>query len=178
MSSGLCSGKVDPNWVVKRAERYLEAGADMIMIDSNGLMSSLDNLRSDLVAKIIERLGVEKIMFEANDPTVSEWFIKNYGPKVSCSSLTCIHVCFIITWSVPIYSSLIHASKLLQILHILLLLLVISRNRFAILGSTTKFLSLFSVLVIFQDDRTICVVDMKGDLYWLSRFAFLSISTN
>ncbi|KAG0601765.1 hypothetical protein M758_11G138000 [Ceratodon purpureus] len=77
------SGKVDPNWVIKRAERYLEAGADMIMIDADGLVSSLDNLHSDLVAKIIERLGVEKIMFEANDPTVSEWFIKNYGPKVN-----------------------------------------------------------------------------------------------
>ena len=86
------TGKVDPNWVIKRAERYLEAGADMIMIDADGLISSLDNLRSDLVAKLIERLGVEKIMFEANDPTVSEWFITNYGPKVSCSSLLLVYM--------------------------------------------------------------------------------------
>lgn len=63
----------------------------MIMIDADGLVSSVDNLHSDLVAKIIERLGVEKIMFEANDPTVSEWFIKNYGPKVSCSAYIMLH---------------------------------------------------------------------------------------
>jgi phosphosulfolactate synthase (CoM biosynthesis protein A) len=91
---------VDPNWVIKRAERYFEAGADMVMIDSDGLTNNLDNLRSDLVAKVIERLGVEKIMFEANDPTMSEWFIKNYGPKVSCFSCTCIHTCFTVTWLV------------------------------------------------------------------------------
>lgn len=77
------SGKVDLDWVIRRAERYLEAGADMIMVNSDGLTNSTNNCHTDLVAKIIERLGLEKIMFEANDPNVSEWFIQNYGPKVN-----------------------------------------------------------------------------------------------
>lgn len=80
---GIHAGKVDLDWVIRRAERYLEAGADMIMVNSDGLTNSTNNCHTDLVAKIIERLGLEKIMFEANDPNVSEWFIQNYGPKVN-----------------------------------------------------------------------------------------------
>lgn len=77
--------------MIKRAERCLEAGADIIMIDSHGITENVSNWRTDLVAQIIEHLGIEKIMFEANDPRVFEWFIKNYGPKVSVLSAS-LHI--------------------------------------------------------------------------------------
>ena len=34
-------------------------------------------------AKIIGTLGLEKVMFEAADPEVFTWYIKNYGPEVN-----------------------------------------------------------------------------------------------
>ncbi|CAK9858434.1 unnamed protein product [Sphagnum jensenii] len=71
------------NWVIRRAERFLEAGADAVLIDSDGITENVGNWRTDVIARVIERLGLEKIMFEAADPRVFEWFIQNYGSKVN-----------------------------------------------------------------------------------------------
>ena len=35
------------------------------------------------MAKIIEQLGLEKVMFEAADPEVFEWYVKNHGNNVN-----------------------------------------------------------------------------------------------
>ncbi|CAI0468062.1 unnamed protein product [Linum tenue] len=72
----------DVNLLIRRAERCLQAGADMIMIDADDLSKDADSLRADVIAKIIGRLGIEKTMFEASNPRTSEWFVKRYGPKV------------------------------------------------------------------------------------------------
>lgn len=72
----------DVDLLVRRAERCLEAGADMIMINADDLCRQAGLLRSDIVAKIVGRLGLEKTMFEASNPKISEWFVKRYGPKV------------------------------------------------------------------------------------------------
>lgn len=69
--------------LIRRAERCLEAGADMIMIDADDVSKHADNMRADVIAKIIGRLGLEKTMFEASNQSASEWFIKQYGPKVN-----------------------------------------------------------------------------------------------
>ncbi|XP_077253998.1 protein HEAT-STRESS-ASSOCIATED 32-like [Tasmannia lanceolata] len=68
--------------LIRRAERCLEAGADMIMIDADDVCKYADSLRTDIVAKIVDRLGLEKTMFEASNTDTSEWFIKRYGPRV------------------------------------------------------------------------------------------------
>ncbi|RZB95550.1 Protein HEAT-STRESS-ASSOCIATED 32 isoform B [Glycine soja] len=73
----------DVNLLIRRAERCLEAGADMIMIDADDVSKHADNMRADIIAKIIGRLGIEKTMFEASNQRISEWFIKQYGPKVN-----------------------------------------------------------------------------------------------
>ncbi|CAI9087723.1 OLC1v1021869C2 [Oldenlandia corymbosa var. corymbosa] len=73
----------DVNFLIRRAERCLEAGADMIMIDAADVCQQADSVRADIIAKIIGRLGIEKTMFEASNPQTSEWFVKQYGPKVN-----------------------------------------------------------------------------------------------
>jgi phosphosulfolactate synthase (CoM biosynthesis protein A) len=60
----------------------LEAGADMIMIEADDVCQRADSLRSDIIAKIVGRLGLEKTMFEASNTNASEWFVKRYGPRV------------------------------------------------------------------------------------------------
>ncbi|KAI5083127.1 hypothetical protein GOP47_0002870 [Adiantum capillus-veneris] len=69
--------------LIKRAERLLEAGADMIMFDSDGITKGVDEWRTDLVAKMIGRLGLQKIMFEADEPESVQWFVSKYGPGVN-----------------------------------------------------------------------------------------------
>ncbi|KAL6873743.1 hypothetical protein ACP4OV_013825 [Aristida adscensionis] len=73
----------DVNLLIRRAERCLEAGADMIMIDADDVCQRADSLRADIVAKIVGRLGLEKTMFEASNANTSEWFVRRYGPRVN-----------------------------------------------------------------------------------------------
>lgn len=73
----------DVDLLIRRAERCLEAGADMIMIDADDVCQYADSVRADIIAKVIGRLGLEKTMFEASNADTSEWFIKQYGPKVN-----------------------------------------------------------------------------------------------
>lgn len=76
-------GTRDPEWSIRQAERLLDAGADMLMIESEGITENVEHWRSDVVAKFVGALGIEQLMFEAADPEVFAWYVKNYGPNVN-----------------------------------------------------------------------------------------------
>jgi len=76
-------GTRDVEWAIGQAKRFLDAGAYMIMIESEGITENVKTWRTDAVAKIIGALGLEKVMFEAADPEVFAWYIKNYGAEVN-----------------------------------------------------------------------------------------------
>ena len=76
-------GTRDAQWVIKRAKACLDAGAHIIMIELEGITENVEGWRTDVVAQIIGALGVEKVMFEAADPPVFEWYIKTYGAEVN-----------------------------------------------------------------------------------------------
>jgi phosphosulfolactate synthase (CoM biosynthesis protein A) len=76
-------GTQDVEWAVSRARRYLDAGAYMIMIESEGITESVKSWRTDVPARFVNSLGLEKVMFEAAEPEVFQWYIKNYGPEVN-----------------------------------------------------------------------------------------------
>jgi phosphosulfolactate synthase (CoM biosynthesis protein A) len=76
-------GSRDPEWAISQARRFVDAGAYMIMIESEGITENVATWRTDVVAKIINALGLEKPMFEAADPEVFAWYIKNYGAEVN-----------------------------------------------------------------------------------------------
>ncbi len=76
-------GTRDPEWAIVQAKRFVDAGAYMIMIESEGITENVKVWRTDVVAKIINALGLEKPMFEAADPEVFAWYVKNYGAEVN-----------------------------------------------------------------------------------------------
>jgi phosphosulfolactate synthase (CoM biosynthesis protein A) len=76
-------GTRDPSWAIAQAKRFLEAGAEIIMIESEGITENVDPWRTDVPAKFIDEIGMEKLMFEAADPEVFAWYIKNYGAEVN-----------------------------------------------------------------------------------------------
>ena len=76
-------GTQDVGWLIARAKRVLDAGADIIMIESEGITESVTTWRTEVVARIIDALGLDKAMFEAAEPAVFEWYIKNYGNEVN-----------------------------------------------------------------------------------------------
>jgi phosphosulfolactate synthase (CoM biosynthesis protein A) len=55
----------------------------MIMIESEGITENVRVWRTDVVAKIVDALGLEHVMFEAADHEVFAYYIKNYGPEVN-----------------------------------------------------------------------------------------------
>lgn len=76
-------GTRDPEWAIQQAKRFVDAGAYMIMVESEGITENVKTWRTDVVAKIIQALGLEKPMFEAADPEVFAWYVKNYGAEVN-----------------------------------------------------------------------------------------------
>jgi phosphosulfolactate synthase (CoM biosynthesis protein A) len=76
-------GTRDPSWGIAQAKRFLEAGAEIIMIESEGITENADPWRTDVPARFIDEIGMEKLMFEAAEPDVFAWYIKNYGADVN-----------------------------------------------------------------------------------------------
>lgn len=76
-------GTRDPEWAIIQTKKYLDSGAYMIMIESEGITESVSAWRTEIPPKFINALGLERVMFEAADPDVFAWYIQNYGPEVN-----------------------------------------------------------------------------------------------
>jgi phosphosulfolactate synthase (CoM biosynthesis protein A) len=76
-------GTRDVQWAVAQARRFLDAGAEIIMIESEGITECVENWRTDVPAQFAAGLGLERVMFEAADPEVFAWYVKNFGPTVN-----------------------------------------------------------------------------------------------
>jgi phosphosulfolactate synthase (CoM biosynthesis protein A) len=76
-------GTRDPELAILQARRFLEAGADMVMIESEGITEGVAAWRTDVAARVVAALGLERVMFEAADPAAFAWYVKTYGPEVN-----------------------------------------------------------------------------------------------
>jgi phosphosulfolactate synthase (CoM biosynthesis protein A) len=76
-------GTRDVRWLIGQAKRCLDAGAERIMIESEGITENVTTWRTDAIASIVDELGAEAVMFEAADPQVFEWYVKTYGPEIN-----------------------------------------------------------------------------------------------
>jgi phosphosulfolactate synthase (CoM biosynthesis protein A) len=76
-------GTRDPAWAINQMKRLLDAGAEIIMVESEGITENVKSWRSDVAAKFVTAIGLDRLMFEAADPEVFAWYIKNYGPAVN-----------------------------------------------------------------------------------------------
>jgi phosphosulfolactate synthase (CoM biosynthesis protein A) len=76
-------GLGDPAGAIELAKKHLEAGAYMIMIESEGITEDVREWRTDVAARFIGELGLKNVMMEASDPEVFAWYIKHYGPEAN-----------------------------------------------------------------------------------------------
>lgn len=76
-------GTRDPEWLIHQGKRLLDAGADLLMIESEGITEGVERWRTDVIARVAAALGLDRVMFEAADPAVFTWYIKTYGPDVN-----------------------------------------------------------------------------------------------
>jgi phosphosulfolactate synthase (CoM biosynthesis protein A) len=76
-------GVQDPGRAIDAAKRHLDAGAYLIMIESEGITEQVRSWRTDVIARIVREVGLENVMFEAAEPDVFGWYIKNFGPEIN-----------------------------------------------------------------------------------------------
>jgi phosphosulfolactate synthase (CoM biosynthesis protein A) len=76
-------GTKDVAWATALMKRHLEAGATMIMVESEGITECVAAWRTDVVARMVAAVGLSRLMFEAADPAVFDWYVKTYGPHVN-----------------------------------------------------------------------------------------------
>jgi phosphosulfolactate synthase (CoM biosynthesis protein A) len=77
---------LDPSMAIDLAKRHVDAGAYMIMMESEGIteaMPSRAHWRTDVIIRFANEIGLDKMMFEASDPPVFAWYITNFGPDVN-----------------------------------------------------------------------------------------------
>ena len=69
----------------EEVDSHLKAGAAMIMIESEGLTEDLpaEEWKTDVIKKLVDRFGFKNLMFEASDPPVFKWYLKNFGRNVN-----------------------------------------------------------------------------------------------
>lgn len=77
------AGGRDLEWAIAMGRRFLDAGADMIMLESEGITENVERWRTDVPARVAQALGIEKVVFEAADPAVFTWYVRQFGPEVN-----------------------------------------------------------------------------------------------
>ncbi len=75
--------KKDVGDLVDRGKKALDAGASIIMIESEGITENVAEWNTGAAAAIMNGLGMGNVMFEAAEPPVFEWYVKNYGNEVN-----------------------------------------------------------------------------------------------
>jgi phosphosulfolactate synthase (CoM biosynthesis protein A) len=76
-------GTSDVGRAIDLARRHLGAGAKRVMIESEGITENVRRWRTGAIARIVDALGLDSVMFEAADPEVFGWYVKTYGPEVN-----------------------------------------------------------------------------------------------
>ncbi|KAI9705719.1 MAG: hypothetical protein M1820_005130 [Bogoriella megaspora] len=76
-------GTSDPSRVTALAKQFIAAGVERMMIESEGITENVSSWRTDVIQKIIGDVPMEKVMFEAADPKVFNWYIREFGVDVN-----------------------------------------------------------------------------------------------
>jgi phosphosulfolactate synthase (CoM biosynthesis protein A) len=76
-------GTSDPGKLVSLGRRFLEAGVERLMIESEGITENVASWRTDVVSAITTELPMERVMFEAAEPKVYNWYIREFGADVN-----------------------------------------------------------------------------------------------
>lgn len=76
-------GTSDPGKLVNLGQKFLNAGVERLMIESEGITENVNSWRTDVVSKIMKELPPERVMFEAADPQVYTWYMREFGIDVN-----------------------------------------------------------------------------------------------
>jgi phosphosulfolactate synthase (CoM biosynthesis protein A) len=76
-------GQQSPEQAIEEGRRHLDAGADLLMVEAEGITEEVEDWRTDVAYQIANELGIENLVFEAPGPEMFEWYVKNFGPEIN-----------------------------------------------------------------------------------------------
>jgi phosphosulfolactate synthase (CoM biosynthesis protein A) len=77
-------GTSDPSKVANLGRRFInEAGVERIIVESEGITENVKEWRTEVIQGILKELPSEKVMFEAADPQVFNWYIREFRADVN-----------------------------------------------------------------------------------------------
>lgn len=76
-------GTSDPAKIVEMGKRFIAAGVPRIMIESEGITENVTNWRTDVIQHVLRDLSAENVMFEAADPKVFNWYVREFGSDIT-----------------------------------------------------------------------------------------------
>ncbi|KIW71996.1 hypothetical protein PV04_00220 [Phialophora macrospora] len=77
------TGTSDPAKVINLGKKFIDAGVERMMIESEGITENVKSWRTDVIQAILRDLPQEKVMFEAADPAVFNWYVREFGIDVN-----------------------------------------------------------------------------------------------
>lgn len=77
------TGTSDPSKVISLGRKFIEAGVERMMIESEGITENVKSWRTDVIQAVLRDLPQEKVMFEAADPPVFNWYVREFGVDVN-----------------------------------------------------------------------------------------------
>lgn len=81
-------GTSDPSRVINNAKCFINAGVERLMVESESITENVVNWRTDVIQTILKEIPMKKVMFEAADPQVFNWYIREFGTDVNlCAPL-------------------------------------------------------------------------------------------
>ena len=71
--------------LVREVEAHRRVGSQIFMLESEGITEDLppEKWRTDVVKRLVSKFGRRAWMFEASDPPVFKWYLKNFGRSVN-----------------------------------------------------------------------------------------------
>jgi phosphosulfolactate synthase (CoM biosynthesis protein A) len=76
-------GQQDPEQAIEEGRKHLDAGADLLMVEAEGITEEVEEWRTDVAYRVANELGTESLVFEAPGPEMFEWYIENFGPEMN-----------------------------------------------------------------------------------------------
>lgn len=77
------AGTSDPGKLVNLGQKFIDAGVERMMIESEGITENVKSWRTDVIQSILKGLPMDKVMFEAAEPAVFNWYIREFGIDVN-----------------------------------------------------------------------------------------------
>lgn len=77
------TGTSDPSKVINLGKQFIDAGVERMMIESEGITENVKSWRTDVIQAILRDLPQDKVMFEAADPPVFNWYVREFGIDVN-----------------------------------------------------------------------------------------------